>query len=151
MDPASSFGFAFGFTYRSPTFIAADRFGVTPNSCYFGSASSGYECSTMDFSVPPHSGLPGNVDDLLLFGFMSTDGSYSGDGRLFFQVGAFGAPGVYSNAGYPTHGGAENFADATLTVTVSAVPLPATLPVLAGGLGVLGMLVHRGRRKRRAA
>lgn len=152
---SDAFGTAttFGFTYTSPTFITSDTFGVTPDSCQIGDGSA-FTCTTMDFDVSPNQFAvdhPPGLDDYLSFGSHDIGTGSSGGGFLFFQAGAFGAVGIYSTVGYPMQTpDTGNFGQATLTVTtdVSTVPLPAALPLLAGGIGAFGLVAFRGRRKR---
>jgi hypothetical protein len=68
---------------------------------------------------------------------------------IFFSVDASGVPSALTTAAISTT--SANFIDTKPTVTLvptPATPLPATLPLFATGLGALGLL--RWRRKRKA-
>lgn len=91
-----------------------------------------------------------------LFDSNSQDGffqiaSYSGcPGCTFFDLGARGTGSgyitIFSNGSYgPGNGVAYTGSD--VIGTAAATPLPAALPMFAGGAGLLGFLVRRRRRK----
>jgi hypothetical protein len=124
-------GIQFSFVYTSPTFITTSTLGVTPDSCSIGSPN--FTCSTENF-LPNTGG-----HDYIEFGYNAVGGG-GGSGTEFFPVGDFATPGAYPSS--------DGFSpDALLTVTVSQTPLPAALPLFAAGLGVVGALARRRKRK----
>lgn len=132
------------FTLTLPTFITSPLENVTLDSCSI-SGAPGYSCSTSTFYTKANPF--GGTDDYI--GFNSSTDNSGGTGFLFFVHGALGAPGVYSNLGFPANTpGFGNFAEATLTVSGgSEVPLPAALPLFATVLAGGGLLAWRRKRK----
>jgi hypothetical protein len=61
-----------------------------------------------------------------------------------------GGPGRYPGDGNPFTG-AGNFTVSEFTADVQATPLPAALPLFATGLGALGLLGWRRKRKAQGA
>jgi hypothetical protein len=136
------------FTLTLPTFITSPLESVTLDSCSI-SGAAGYSCSTSTFYTKANPF--GGTDDYIGFNSSTEDGG--GTGFLFFVSGALGAPGVYSNLGFPVNTpGFGNFAEATLTVSGgSEVPLPAALPLFATVLAGGGLVAWRRKRKAVAA
>ena len=142
---------AISFTYLAPDFISAwER--ITPDTCSV--ANPAFACETMEFQPTPTS-FPASQGDFLSFGHVNIDGSGGGGGFYFFQPGAFGAVGFYSNADWPINDFdhpdccAGNAGPATLKVEFvgSAVPEPATWAMMIAGFGLAGA----GLRRRRAS
>jgi hypothetical protein len=135
-------GMSFQFVYTTPTFITTTQ-QVTLDSC--STSSSAYACSGLAFFRPaelkdfPN---PGDQWDQIDFEWVNTDNSGGGAGQLLFALGAFTAPGVYNV------GPISISSDAVLTVSdVATTPLPAALPLFATGLGAMGLLGWRRKRK----
>jgi hypothetical protein len=144
------------FTLSRPDFITNGTF--TPDTCVDGNPS--FTCGDMEFDNFPNSFNVGG--DFLSFGHAYDDGttSFTGGAFYFFQPGAFGAVGVYSNAGWPENGppiGPDNgyaccFGNAgaaTLVVSGSpdgAVPEPAAWALMILGFGGSGAMLRRRRR-----
>ena len=139
-ETGGDFGSA-SFTYSTGALITSDQT-VMPQTC---TIANGYTCSSVTFDVSPNG--EGGTDDLVRFNYISSDGG-SGTIFFFFQQGAFGAFGAYSDVGFPVGTpGAGNGAPATLTVSDSAaaVPEPATWAMMLLGFGGLGTALRRGR------
>jgi hypothetical protein len=89
-------------------------------------------------------GAPGN-DNLLYF---PSSSAFDSQGLTFLDAYTFNLYCTAVNSCF-VYGGTFN--PATFTVTeVTATPLPAALPLFAGGLGALGLLAWRRKRKNAA-
>ena len=133
---------AFSFTYTAPTFVSSNQT-VTLDSCSAGPTAT---CANATFN--PGGLLTnqfGGTDAFIGFNYndFPVDGG-GGTGYLFFQAGALGAPGTYSDSGFPVATpGAGNFGDAQLTVAVTGVPEPTTWALLILGFVGIGVLSRR--------
>lgn len=134
------------FTVTLPTFITAAR-DVTPTACTAGGAF--YTCSpTQRFEPFPTGFGPGVGGDFVGLNLTNVDMSGGGTAYYFFQPGAFGAPGTYTDVGYPNPGGGfGNAGLATLVVggAPSGVPEASTWAMLIAGFGALGTALRRRR------
>jgi len=138
-DPTS-----FSFTYTAPTFVSSNQT-VTLDSCSAGPTAT---CVNADLNP---GGLVtnqfGGTDAAIAFNYTDfpVDGG-SGTGYLFFQAGALGAPGTYSDVGFPVGTpGFGNFGDATLSVVVVAVPELSTWAMLLLGFAGIGLIAYRSK------
>ena len=118
--------------------------------------------STVDFTNPMHIGLH-TGPDYAFFGYQSGGPDLihlvfsPADFLLLGNSNSFSGPATVTDnlfTGVPTSGGLlsfTDFSDVNLTAnsTGGETPLPAALPLFAGGLGVIGLLARR--RKRRTA
>lgn len=139
-------GQSFSATLTLPDFITSDLTGADWDSCLIGDGTL-YECIAPTFE-PALNGFGGN-DDFIGFSYNDLVNGGGGTGFLFFEAGAFGAPGIYSNNGYPVATpGYGNFAPARLIVEGDGqpAPVPGSLPLLLLGLGSIGAALRRGRR-----
>jgi hypothetical protein len=116
--------------------------------------------STVDFTNPMHIGLHNGPDyaffgyqsggpDLIHLVFSPADFLLLGNSNSFF-----GPATVNDNlfTGVPTSGGLLSFTDfSEVNLTANSTPLPAALPLFAGGLGVIGLLARRKKRRTAAA
>lgn len=142
---------AISFTYLAQDFITSWQT-VLPDACSIQNPA--FACEKMEFQPTPTS-FPASEGDFLSFGHVNVDGSGGGGGFYFFQPGAFGAVGFYSNANWPINNFqhpqccAGNAGPATLKVELvgSAVPEPATWAMMITGFGLAGA----GLRRRRAS
>jgi len=139
--PEAAMGFSFVFT--SPAFITTVLEHVTLDSC--STTSTAYACTVASFRPAELKNFPNSGDtwDQVDFEWTNTDNTGGGGGQLLFVLGAFTTPGVYNV------GPISMSSDAVLTV--SETPLPAALPLFASGLGALGLLGWRRKRKHAAA
>ena len=142
---------SFSLTYTSPTFITSDLLNVSIPGCSITGGQFG--CTGASFNIYPTfpPGVPGIPagGDIVSLEFTTPTGS--GGAALVFDLGAFGAVGVYPAIPVieftPGQFAGSFTLDATLTVSAaSAVPLPAALPLFASGLGVLGLFARRRRK-----
>jgi hypothetical protein len=135
------------FSYISSSgFITSDLNNVPVSGCTI--SNSNWGCSTAIFEI----GSPnryGGADAFIEFDATTTGIGFGGN--LFFDVGALGAFGVYPVRSPSDLSGFGSFAQGTLTVEATATPLPAALPLFAGGLGMISLLGARKRRKAQAA
>ena len=140
---------AISFSYLASGFITTWQT-ITPDTCSI--ANPDFVCGTMEFQPTP-TNFPGSEGDFISFGHENVDGSGGGGGFYFFQTGALGAYGTYSNAGWPINDFenplccAGNAGPATLKVEFvgSAVPEPATWAMMITGFGLSGAALRRRR------
>jgi hypothetical protein len=134
-------------TYTAADFVTAYA-DITPDSCDSGNA--GFFCAATQRIEPYPSSFGGDIGgDYIGLNLNTADGS--GTGFYWFQPGAFGAVGTYSNAGWPnpscsdTSGCYGNAGVATLTVSMggNAVPEPASWAMLVAGFGIVGAGLRR--------
>ncbi len=93
--------------------------------------------------------VPGDPFPSFTYQWFSGDGSQNSDGLAHALVIDTGGNTAYVGFDDTPFNGDENFADMQFMLSnVSVVPLPAALPLLAGGLG---LLVPIARRRRAAA
>jgi len=130
-------GVSFSFTLTLPNFINSVQENVPLDSCTVGSAD--FNCSVAHFRPAQDFGIFGQYDQID-FVYENSDNSGGGGAQLLFQLGALQTPGVY------LVGPISFSADAILTVTADAVPVPAALPLFLTGLGVIGFLARRKRK-----
>jgi hypothetical protein len=134
-----SVGASFSFTYTSPTFINSDLSNVTLDSC--STSDPAYVCAQANFRPAADFGGLGVYDFIEFLYNNASDNSPSGSANLLFALGAFGSVGSYPVQPF-------SFSlDAVLTVSQVATPLPAALPLFATGLGAMGLLGWRRKRK----
>jgi opacity protein-like surface antigen len=133
------------FDYSSASFVTSFS-NVTPSSCSI--SGTFYVCSAQQTLDPSASSFPPGVNaDYIGFNVDNADLSGGGTGFYWFQLGALGAVGIYSNAGHPDPGsGYGNAGPATLTVrsdAIGAVPEPASWALMLGGFGLVGAAMRR--------
>lgn len=140
----------FGFTLTLSDFLSSNITDQPLDSCYYDT----FTCTTASFQPSPNSFSAPGLNDYIGFNYLDSGGG-GGTGFLFFLPGALGALGVYFSeggaSGTPNYG---SFGEATLTVTGGpngVVPIPAALPLLASGLGALGFIGWRRKRKEKLA
>jgi hypothetical protein len=136
-----SVGAIFSFVYTSPTFITSFQNDVTLDSCSISDPA--YTCTVASF-IPSSDKAPFGVFDQIDFKWTNVDLSGGGGAQLLFALGAFTTPGTYNV-------GPISMSDnAVLTVHVTDVgetPIPGALPLFATGLGAMGLLGWRRKRK----
>lgn len=130
--------------------------GTTSVGSFNLSPASGINFSAADIAAAPGSGT--GAFDFALTGLEQTDFNnilaMSGSSAFTAALAAsFGCASTGAPAGcQPTNAGAELFhafpqSDATIEAEPNPIPLPAALPLFATGLGALGLLGRRRRRK----
>ena len=130
--------------FTAPDFISSYQL-VVPNGSMIGDGTT-YFVTELGFD-PGSPNTWGGTDTFVDFKYDSNIG-LGGGGFLFFQAGALGAPGVYFTDGFPQGTpGFGNFGTARLSVfdwrDIGVIPLPASLPLLLGGLGMLALFRRR--------
>jgi hypothetical protein len=139
-----------------PTQTYLDSTGITLNTQNISLDSS------LVFDYSPSAYAPFAAGELVVGG--SSDGAAgvvleSGNADFYLQILTFTTTPTFQQLGYVTEGGSYFYSalgtgagsSVTVTPVVSATPLPAALPLFATGLGALGLLGWRRKRKAQAA
>lgn len=140
----------FSFVFTTPTFITSNMANVAIPGCAISGGQFG--CTGASFDIyptftPTVPGIPAG-GDIISLQFTTPTGEAGG--ALVFDAGAFGALGVYTTLAVIEHFPGQfagSFANATLTITQSEVPLPAALPLFASILAGGGLIAWRRKRK----
>jgi hypothetical protein len=147
-DDTVSEVYTWAFSFSRPSFVTTLT-EVAPSSCTI--SGTFYQCAATQTIDPGGTTFgPPIDDDYIGFNVVNTDMSGGGTSFYFFQGGALGSPGVYSNAGQPDpSGGFGNAGPATLTVA-TVVPEPASWALMIAGFGLAGVAARSGRPGRAA-
>jgi hypothetical protein len=149
----------FSFVFTTPNFITATVGSLVLDSCSI--SGSGFGCTGASFLVYPPTVFPFITTgaDFIQLEFTTPTGSAGAN--FVFDTGSFGAVGTYPTSAGPTTIFIAQLIDplsigsagpATLVVSeASATPIPGALPLFASGLGALGLVTWRRKRKARAA
>ena len=145
--------FFFNLNAQGQTHVINNLFQIGTNECCFNwdDFNSRAFTASFDFSAPDFNGdVSGQTFGVLVGGILAWNGAATlpfGNGGLL-QI-------TLANVFFPLNfdGGNPNWVNVggtfTLLAAPSAVPLPAALPLLAGGLGGLGVMSWWRRRKER--
>jgi len=139
-----SVGAIFSFSFVSPSFITTTLEHVSVTGCSI--SDPGFFCNVASFRPGEVKDFPnpGDAYDQVDFEWTNTDLSGGGGAQLLFDLGAFTTPGTYNV------GPISMSSDAVLTVRVADIgttPIPGALPLFATGIGALGLLGWRRKRK----
>jgi hypothetical protein len=129
--------FHWSFAFSQPGFVTSPE-NATPSSCSITGAF--YLCGATQYLQPYLVG--GDNADFISFNLDNADMFGGASLYLFFQPGALGAPGVYSDLLFPLYPG-----PATLTVSTNiggvGVPEPTAWALMLTGLGLVGGAMRR--------
>jgi hypothetical protein len=148
VDPVTG---SFTITF-DPTQTYLDSTGITLNTQNISLASP------LVFDYSPSAYAPFAAGELVVGGSSAGAANVlleSGNADFYLQILTFTTTPTFQQLGYVTEGGSYFYsalgtgAGSSVTVTpgVSATPLPAALPLFATGLGALGLLGWRRKRK----
>jgi hypothetical protein len=147
--PPTSVSGSFALTIDTSQPYTNETAGITLNS--LGVTASEGLAFTYPFTVPLYS------DVLVIGGSSPTAGTVGGGTNNFYlQIADFSTTPTFLQFGYTVADAADDYfytsqGDGSVSVTLAPTPLPAAFPLFAAGLGAMGLIGCRRKRKNAAA